>query len=84
MYTLRTIQENEIIVNEELGDHYTLVRKESKLFEEWCLTASMTESSAKSCVAIIHAPKTYYKPLYLGNSYYVMTDEGKTFERILN
>ena len=82
MYTLRTIQEDEVIINEEIGDHYTLVRAGTPKFNEWIDLAIKCKDSQKKCVAIIHGPKAYYRPIYSGNGYYVMTDEGKTFERI--
>ena len=81
MYTLRVINE-EITSNHIIGEGYQLVKKGQKHFDDYCKRAGLSPKSKEVCFGIIHSSGLGYWGLYEGNEYYVMTESGKTFERL--
>ena len=85
MFTLRTIFQNEIERNNFLGENFELVKKETckqefqKYFDETFTEPS--ENDKQEVYAFVNTPEILI-PLYKVHSYYIMTDEGKTFSRI--
>lgn len=93
MYTLRTVIDN-VQFNQEIGSIYSVVDKESN-YEEFSRLFEMTfkfkhsddnlekDNFSQNCYAILTA-KCGEKliPLYLNQSNYVMTENGKTFSNL--
>lgn len=96
MYTLRVIEEtrkdekspfSQIIRNHELGSSYSKIVKEHNLTEFNHLIEEHTFFEKDRIIAIIDGGNGEIFPIYDNtenerNNYFVMTENGKTFERI--
>jgi len=95
MYTLRIIEEirdretkvfDQIISNHALGSCYTFVKKGTKFFDE-CLKNKYpeTDKTTVSGLVLTETGNVWFlkvPEVNRRNTYYVMTDTGKTFERL--
>lgn len=81
MYTLRIISENDKLrtANQSLGNDYSVTYKNSPLFEETSKPAICNENTY--AVVVGNEGKIVY-PLFKGNDYFIMTESGKTFEKL--
>jgi len=89
MYTLRTIYkakdgwlEPGVENNLKLGHSYTTIRQDRSpaLFKEELERGGWTQS--EKIYAIVRDPEGVVTPLWDWADYFVMTESGKTFERI--
>jgi hypothetical protein len=81
MFILRMIDENRMTRNYELSDNYSVVSKLSnpKEFQDFC---DMHNVLPEAYDGIISDENGKFFPLDKNTHYYVMTESGKTFERI--
>ena len=79
MYTLRIINKNGNQFNQNLGDNYHVIRKGQENFEEAKKPAVTNDNTF--AVIIYNDGKDVF-PLFSDNENYVMTDTGKTFEKL--
>lgn len=94
MFILRTIQDSGVAINTELGDEYLVIQRFvhpelfKAQFEEYYgknHVADLDESSdetTKRCAGFIHNSKSEVLPLLKQYQYFIMTESGKTFEKI--
>ena len=94
MFILRTIQASGVAINTELGEQYLVIQRfvHPELFrtqfEEYYgknHVADLDEKSddtTKGCVGFIHNSESEVLPLLKHDQYYIMTESGKTFEKI--
>lgn len=95
MYTIRRITESGVEMNKSLGDSYTLVHRAynykefSKVYERIygkCHVADLDETAddeSKNCFAFVTGEGgAYVQPLYCTQRNYIMSSDGKTFDRI--
>lgn len=80
MYTLRIITPDHIVTNQNLGDWYTVSRKGSPVFEKEI--SLMGGSGVSEIEAFVHGESNCCVVVAPGSDYYVMTESGKTFERL--
>lgn len=83
MFILRRITEEKVEQNIYLDLEYTLLLKDKnkKEFEDW--TKQWTEEDLIDVYGIVcFEDSNSAVPLYLKNTYYIMTGEGKTFSNI--
>lgn len=81
MFILRMIDENRMTRNYELSDNYSVVSKiyNPKEFQDFC---DMHQVMPEFCDGIISDENGKFFPLDKDTHYYVMTESGKTFERL--
>ena len=81
MFILRMIDENRMTCNYELSDNYSVVSKiyNPKEFQDFC---DMHQVMPEFCDGIISDENGKFFPLHKDTHYYVMTENGKTFERL--
>lgn len=81
MFILRMIDENRTARNYELSDNYSVVSKlyNPKEFEDFC---DMHQVMPEFCDGIISDENGKFFTLEKDTHYYVMTESGKTFERL--
>lgn len=81
MFILRMVDENRISKNYELSDNYSVVSKlyNHKEFEDFC---DMHQVMPDGCDGIISDEDGKFYVLHKDTHYYVMTESGKTFERL--
>ena len=80
MYTLRILTRDHETLNFSLGDSYTVSFKGSSIFEE---QIAKTGGSLKGMVrSVIHGGNGLNTIVTSDQTYFVMTDSGKTFERL--
>lgn len=93
MFILRTISKDMVSLNKELGDEYEVISR----FESYDLFKDIfkdvfyqdhvadgdpgANKSTKSCIGFLQA-RTSTFPLYDDEKYYVMTENGRTFENL--
>lgn len=94
MYTLRSIDDNQGVSNHSLGDFYSKVdrlnnpERFSELFKNVFNEKSDYEKKSvpsttdEIVTAFIISNNDYIIPIYSSHSNYIMTESGKTFERI--
>lgn len=93
MYTLRTIDEGcrTKVYNQNLGENYTTVYNKQEESDNKRLSKANDdyEVLSKKCIvnentyAILVADNgKIIIPLFSGNEYFIMTENGKTFERL--
>lgn len=84
MYTLREIDRKLGTSNTALGDHYSVIMKavNEKQFLE--TVKQWDEKCLKDLYGLVvfDGADGSLMPLYKGREYYVMTDSGKTFEKL--
>ena len=81
MFILRMIDENRMTCNYELSDNYSVVSKHynPKEFQDFC---DMHNVLPEAYDGIISDENGKFFPLHKDTHYYVMTENGKTFERL--
>lgn len=90
MYTLRTIETDGREVNLYLGNHYTIMKKESftdehfdfelkKFFGE-DFKKSIDLELVKAFIDAQHLPNSL--PIYWDRQHYIVTESGKTFQKL--
>lgn len=81
MFILRMVDENRISRNYELSDNYSVVSKllNPKEFEDFC---DMHRVMPEGCDGIVFDEDGKFYVLHKDTHYYVMTESGKTFERL--
>ena len=81
MFILRMIDKDRMTRNYELSDNYSVVSKLSnpKEFQDFC---DMHDVLPDIYDGIISDEDGKFFPLDKGTHYYVMTESGKTFERL--
>ena len=81
MFILRMIDENRIARNYELSDNYSVVSKllHPKEFEDSC---DMFQVTPEGCDGIVCDEDGKFYVLHKDTHYYIMTESGKTFERL--
>lgn len=84
MYTLRTIRTNYPIANQCLGDHYHTILKEStpEEFKKTCEIYWNEPEPEQTYGFIVCFNGSKVLPLFAGNFYYIMTENGKTFDNL--
>jgi len=80
MYTLRILTKNHETLNFSLGESYTVSFKGSSVFEE--KTSGMVGSVKDNVKAVIQGENSLNTIITCDQTYFVMTDSGKTFERL--
>ncbi len=90
MFILRQISKEGIESNSIIGDSYNFIHKDIN-YREFCKTFELTfeksyeedlkDDNAKTCYAFI-SNGVFMRPLYKGNSYFIMTEGGKTFSNV--
>lgn len=93
MYTLRTVESNQKQTNEFIGSFYQFIERDSS-YEAFCSTFKnvfQRDHVADLCETADQYTKNVYgfivtnngtNPLYKDNSYYIMTENGKTFSNL--
>ena len=81
MFILRMIDEGQIARNYELGDNYSVMSKfyNPKEFQDFCDLHQVIPELADG---IISDEDGKFFTLHKSTHYYVMTESGKTFERL--
>ncbi len=81
MFILRMIDEGRIARNYELGDNYSVMSKlyNPKEFQDFC---NMHQVTSEGADGIISDEDGKFFTLHKDTHYYVMTENGKTFERL--
>lgn len=91
MYTLRTIYREKggwhevgVETNTALGHSYTTIRKDRSplQFKEEVDRNGWVSSPGSDIYAIVRNPEGELNPLYSNCDHFIMTESGKTFERI--
>jgi hypothetical protein len=84
MYTLREIPAGYPVRNESLGDAYTTVLKETnpKEFVETCKAFWNEENPGHTYGFVVCKEGSKIIPLMEGCYYYVMTENGRTFDNL--
>lgn len=80
MYTLRTRHGNTATENQNLGNHYSVFNPVSDYFHDQ--TKEMKEDDKKMISGFLVDEKGITYPLHVGYDYYIMTENGKTFEKL--
>ena len=79
MYTLRIIEQDGQVSNQNLGDNYSVTYKTCKEYEK--IAASATTNERTYAIVVGNDGKVVF-PLFDNRKYFVMTESGKTFERL--
>jgi hypothetical protein len=80
MYTLRILTKNHETLNFNLGESYTVSHKGSFAFDE--KTEGMGGSLKENIKSVIMGENGVNAIVTSDQTYFVMTDSGKTFERL--
>jgi hypothetical protein len=83
MYTLRQVTPNGVIHNEFIGTKYSVIHrsKASNEFESLCEIEKRDLKSPIIAFVLSEGGKVAY-PIWEGAEYFIVTESGKTFERI--
>lgn len=83
MFILRTV-DSEGMSNTQLGDYYNVVLKKNNeiKFNENVKHWSKDEKEGLYGIVLFDYDNELIMPLYEGSEYYIMTDSGKTFEKL--
>ena len=80
MYTLRVIEQDGRVSNQNLGDNYSVTHKATcKEYEKLAITATTNE---RTYAIIVGNDGKVVFPLFDNKNYFVMTENGKTFEKL--
>lgn len=84
MYTLRQITPDGIHRNQCLGSHYSVIYRQwhGEKFTELLGKTDTHPDQHKVFAIVLFQNGSDEYPLYSGFHYYIMTESGKTFERI--
>lgn len=94
MFTLREINPSGVVTNYSLGDQYTFVGRfeASEEFRnifnahfERLHVADLDETAdaiTRNCYGFVTTVQMSIFPIFKGNTYYIMTESGKTFAKI--
>jgi len=81
MYTLRKITKTGTQLNFALGDYYYLVQAQNPEFKKMAEELEVDPNEVSGFVSGQDPSKPAHC-LYVGHQNYIMTDSGKTFQRI--
>lgn len=81
MYTLREVTEKKVISNTNLGDSYKVFSHTHDLFKEWTNELISPENRDKVKYWVLHSGNKK-ECLFQENENYIVTESGKTFERL--
>jgi len=80
MYTLRIIEQNGQVSNQNLGDNYSVTYKAT--CKEYEKIASVAITNEKTYAIVVGNDGKDVFPLFDNKKYFVMTESGKTFEKL--
>tara|TARA_R100001244_G_C5079068_1_gene113415 strand:+ start:128 stop:427 length:300 start_codon:yes stop_codon:yes gene_type:complete len=86
MFILRSITPNGEEYNTELGEKYIYIDKfESDQFEdEWCVSENCRHGAEDNAFGVVtFGKKQEAMPLWYSSENYIMTDNGKTFCKLI-
>lgn len=79
MYTLRIIEQDGQVSNQGLGDNYSVTHKSCSEYEK---VAAGTIATERTYAIVVGNNGKVVFPLFDNKQYFVMTESGKTFERL--
>ena len=78
MFILRTIKGDGVELNISLGSHYCIAHSRTDEFKE----QAKEHKTGPDCHCFLHDAHGETYPLFIGEKYYIMTTDGKTFANL--